>query len=145
MVKFFLLNSYITQLFLKILFWDTLYVKLDLFQCWIKVTRKQRQLHTVSNNLRLATEINQICIKNIYVKKYSKIYQHLAWHLEYYGACLPSPPPFLCSQIITPFLNSMISTNQETVLEFQPIVESLYPYYSSSVKFLLCEFSTKYF
>ena len=31
---------------------------------------------------------------------------------------LSSPPPFLCSQIITPFLNSMIFTNQEEGLDF---------------------------
>ena len=36
-------------------------------------------------------------------KRYLKIYQHLT--LLY----LSSPPPFLCSQIITSFLNSMIS------------------------------------
>ena len=38
-------------------------------------------------------------------KRYSKTDQHLAQHFEYNSACLSSPPPFLCSQIITPFLN----------------------------------------
>ena len=38
------------------------------------------------------------------VKRYFKIDQHLAWHFEYNCACLSSPPPFLSSQIITPFL-----------------------------------------
>ena len=37
-------------------------------------------------------------------KRYSKIDQHLARNFEYYGACLSSPPPFQCKQIITPFL-----------------------------------------
>ena len=46
-------------------------------------------------------------------KRYSKIDQHLAWHFKYNGACVSSPPPFLCSQIITPFSYSMISTNKE--------------------------------
>jgi hypothetical protein len=36
----------------------------------------------------------------------------------YYVECLSSPPPFLCSLIITPFSNSMISTNQEKVFKF---------------------------
>ena len=49
-------------------------------------------------------------------KRYSKIDQHLSWHFKYNGGCLSSPPPFLWSQIITPFSNSMISTNQETGL-----------------------------
>ena len=64
-------------------------------------------------------------------KRYSKIDQHLARHLKYNGACLSSPPPFLSSQIITLFSISMISTNQETGLQFQSIVESVYPYSSS--------------
>ena len=37
--------------------------------------------------------------------------QHLARHFVYDVECLSSPPPFLCSQIITIFLNSMISIN----------------------------------
>ena len=36
-------------------------------------------------------------------KRYFKIDQHSAWHIEYYGACLSSPTPFLRSQIVTPF------------------------------------------
>ena len=52
------------------------------------------------------------------VKRCFKIDQQLARHFVYYGACLSSPPLFLCSQIITPFLYSMISPNQETGLEF---------------------------
>ena len=38
------------------------------------------------------------------VKRYSKIDQHLTRHFKYNSGCLSSPPPFLCSQIITPFL-----------------------------------------
>ena len=49
-------------------------------------------------------------------KRYSKIDQHLARHFKYNGGCLSSPPPFLSSQIIIPFSNSMISNNQETSL-----------------------------
>ena len=49
-------------------------------------------------------------------KRYSKIDQHLARHFKYNGARLSSPPPFLCSQIFTPFSNSMIFANQETGL-----------------------------
>ena len=59
-------------------------------------------------------------------KRYFKIDQYLGRHFVYHVECLSSPPPFLCSQIITPFLNSMISTNQEKVLEFQPIVKPLF-------------------
>ena len=44
-------------------------------------------------------------------EKYSKIDQHLARHFKYNVAYLSSPPPFLYRQIITPFSNSMISTN----------------------------------
>ena len=33
-------------------------------------------------------------------KRYSNIDQHLARHFEYYGACLSSPPLFLCSQLL---------------------------------------------
>ena len=47
-------------------------------------------------------------------KRYSKIDQRLARHFVYYVECRSSPPPFLCSQLITPF---MISTNQEKGLE----------------------------
>ena len=35
------------------------------------------------------------------------------------------------------YSNSMISTNQETGLYFQPTVESVYPYFSSILEFLL--------
>ena len=47
-------------------------------------------------------------------KRYYKIDQHSARHFKYNGVSFSSPPPFLCSQIITPFSNSMISTNQDT-------------------------------
>ena len=70
-------------------------------------------------------------------KRYFKIDHHLARYFVNYSACLSGPPPFLFSQIITSFLNSMISINQETGLEFWAIVESLYPYSCSSVEFLL--------
>ena len=46
-------------------------------------------------------------------KRYSKIDQHLAQHFKYNGECLSSPPP-----ITYPFLNLMISTNQEKGLKF---------------------------
>ena len=69
-------------------------------------------------------------------KRYLKIDQHLAWYFVYYGACLSNPPHFLWSQIIIPFLTSMISNNLEKGLEFQPVVEPLYPYSSSSVESL---------
>ena len=49
-------------------------------------------------------------------KKYSKIDQYLARHSKFNVAYLSSPPPSLCIKIITPFSNSMISTNQETGL-----------------------------
>ena len=49
-----------------------------------------------------------------YYKRYSKIDQYLARPFKYNVKCLSSPPLFLCSQIITPFYKSMISTNQET-------------------------------
>ena len=41
-------------------------------------------------------------------KRYSKIDQHLSWHYKFKGVCV--------FRIITPFSNSMISTNQETGL-----------------------------
>ena len=47
------------------------------------------------------------------MKRYSKIYQHLARHLKYNSASLS---PFLCSQKITPFSISMLSHSQETGL-----------------------------
>ena len=75
-------------------------------------------------------------------KRYSKIDQHLARHLKYNGQCLSSPPPFLCSQIITLFSSSIISTNQDTGLKFQPTVESFYPYSISILEFLLLRFSS---
>ena len=49
-------------------------------------------------------------------KRYSKIDQYLARHIRYNGGCLSSPSPILCSETITPFSNSMISTNLETGL-----------------------------
>ena len=52
----------------------------------------------------------------IHNKRYSKIDQHLAQHSKHYAECLSCPPPFLCSQIITPFSHLRISTNQETGL-----------------------------
>ena len=53
---------------------------------------------------------------NCFNKRYAKVEQHLVRYFKYNGACLLSTPPFLCSQIITPFYNSMISTNQKTGL-----------------------------
>ena len=45
----------------------------------------------------------------------------------------------ICSQIIIPFLNSMISTNQGKGLEFKPTMKPLFPYSCSSVEFHLCK------
>ena len=53
----------------------------------------------------------------------------------YYGACLSSLPLFLCSQIITPFVNSTISPNQEGV-GILAKCGILIPYSSSSVEIL---------
>ena len=36
-------------------------------------------------------------------KRYFKIDQHLTQHFMYYGECPSNVPPFLGSQIITPF------------------------------------------
>ena len=66
--------------------------------------------------------VQQIIIKDRVSKIYFKIYHHLTQHFVYYVQCLSRPPPFLCIQIITIFLNSIISTNQEKGLEFQPIL-----------------------
>ena len=63
----------------------------------------------------ISIEKNLICYCS--VKRYLKIDRQLARHFVYYVECLSSPPPF-SSQIITPFLNSMISTNQGKGLEF---------------------------
>ena len=54
-----------------------------------------------------------VFIVDIFKKRYLKIDQHLTWYFVYYVECLSSPPPFLCSQIITPFLNSMICTDHQ--------------------------------
>ena len=48
-----------------------------------------------------------------FYKRYCRIDQHLAHHFVNYGAGLLSSPPFLCSQTITPFCNSIIFSNQE--------------------------------
>jgi hypothetical protein len=49
-------------------------------------------------------------------KRYFRIDQHLARQLKYNGACLSSPPSFLCSQIVTLSSNSMISKTQDKEL-----------------------------
>ena len=54
------------------------------------------------------------CSKKIYFK----IDQHLVRYFVYYGSCLLNPNSLLCSQIITSFLNSIISTNQEKGFEY---------------------------
>ena len=51
-------------------------------------------------------------------KRYSKIDQHLERHLSITVHVFRLPLPYLCSQIITPFSFSMISTNKETWLLF---------------------------
>ena len=65
---------------------------------------------------------------------YTKIYFKIDQHCLYYDECIYNPTPFLCSQLITPFLDSIIYTNQEIELEFQPIVEPLF--FLSSVESL---------
>ena len=44
-----------------------------------------------------------------------------------YIECLSIDPPFYATQIINPFLNSRISTNNDKGQGFQPIVKYLYP------------------
>ena len=68
-------------------------------------------------------------------KRYSKIDQHLVRHFKYNGAGPPSS--FSMQSKITHFSNSMIFANQETGLCFWPTVESVYPYSSSILEFLL--------
>ena len=79
---------------------------------------------------------------NYPIKRYSIIDQHLARYFEYQCAGLPSPLSYLCSQIITSYFYSMISTNQKTGLQFKPIVESVYLYSSSILEFLLYDTTT---
>ena len=87
-----------------------------------------------SNYRKCCSIIRDIIQIIIYLsKRYFRIDQHLARHFECKVECLSSPPPFLCSQIIIPFLNSMTSTNQEKGLDF----ETLVPYSCSSVETLL--------
>ena len=78
--------------------------------------------------------MHQYYFCNLSYKRYFRIDQHLAWHFVHYVECLSSPTLFLCGQIITPFLNSMISSNQEKGLAFLPIVK---PLSCSNVGFLL--------
>ena len=66
------------------------------------------------SNQFLYNDLKFMSVKDMYFK----IDQHLAWFFVYYVECLLSPPPFLCSQIVTPFLNSMFSTNQEKGFKF---------------------------
>ena len=56
------------------------------------------------------------CECNWLKKRYFKKDQHLAQLFKYYVECLSSSHPFPCSQIIIPFLNLIISTNQQKVL-----------------------------
>ena len=58
-----------------------------------------------SSKYKQATSLNLVTAFFDVVKKQknSKIDQHLARHFKYNGGCLSSPPPFLCSQIITTF------------------------------------------
>ena len=70
-----------------------------------------------------------------------KIDKHLARYFVYYGKFLSNPPSFLCSQIITSILNSIISTNHDKGFEFQLIVKPLYPaLILSLVQNLFCEY-----
>ena len=74
--------------------------------------KKTRQKNDTINGLKwwIATTFD------VSEKRYSKIDQHLARHSKHNAECLSCPPPFLCSQIITPLSHLRISTNQETVL-----------------------------
>ena len=65
----------------------------------------QSQSSTVFVKYRRTCVLNNNVIQIIMQKRYSKKDQHLEWHFKYNGECLLSPPPFLCSQIITPFSN----------------------------------------
>ena len=57
-----------------------------------------------------------------------KIDQQIVRHFVYYSKCLLISPSILCDiQLIYPFLNSMIASNDEKELVFQPIVKPLYP------------------
>ena len=67
-------------------------------------------------------------------KRYSIIDQHLARHFKYNGECLSSPPPFLGGQIITPFL---IQWCPPIKIQGCNYMESVYPYSSSILEFLL--------
>ena len=66
-------------------------------------------------------------------KRYSIIDQHLARHFKNNVAGLLSPPPFLCSQINTPFSHLI----RKGGCAFSITVESVYPYSSSILQFLL--------
>ena len=60
----------------------------------------------MKQNKKLTTIKYQLTFLYCYMKRYFKIDQQLAQHLEYYGACLSS----LCSQIITTIFNSISPT-----------------------------------
>ena len=87
---------------------------------------------------------------SLYYKYLDKIYFQIDQHFVYYFEYLSSLPPFLCSQIITSFLNSIIFTNLEKGFVFSLIMKPLYSYYFSSIEFLLliycvvCIFSSYY-
>ena len=69
------------------------------------------KIDTKSISHFIAPILNSLTV--YYKKRYSIIDQHLARHFKNNSAGLLSPPPFLCSQIITPFSHFMLSANQE--------------------------------
>ena len=75
-------------------------------------------VYTSKNNTDYALKVHLYSLIKVddLRKRYSIIDQHLARHFQYNVAGLLSLPPFLCSQIITPFSNSMVSANQKTGL-----------------------------
>ena len=78
---------------------------------------------------------------NLFICILSKLHKTLL-HLELVliKVCKELLQNNLCSQINTPFLNSMISTNHEKRSEIQPIVEPYTPYFSSSVESLFSRY-----
>ena len=84
----------------------------------LKINTAEQDLMVSPLNL-----INGILLSYLRRRLFSKdvlhiINQHLARHFKNNSAGLFIPPPFLCSQIITPFSYLMLSANQERGLCF---------------------------
>ena len=79
----------------------------------------QQQQHSLDQQLgkdhqqSLVGWSNEVLIAG---KRYSIIDQHLARHFKNNGAGLLSPPPFLCSQMITPFSHALCQSGKRVVL-----------------------------